>query len=116
MPYTNPGMSSPAGHSAFRDVDGLLELVETIAAETGLPIGIKSAVGEGPFWLELAARMARTGTGVDFVTVDGGEGGTGAAPLVFSDHVALPFNTPGMYRGFRLSDGRNLVELYGDKR
>ena len=82
---------SPAGHSAFRDVDGLLELVETIAAETGLPVGIKSAVGEEPFWHDLAARMARTGTGVDFVTVDGGEGGTGAAPLVFSDHVALPF-------------------------
>lgn len=82
---------SPAGHSAFADVDGLLELVETIAAETGLPVGIKSAVGQGRFWCDLAARMARTGTGVDFVTVDGGEGGTGAAPLVFTDHVALPF-------------------------
>ncbi|MCV7089004.1 FMN-binding glutamate synthase family protein [Mycobacterium interjectum] len=93
---------SPAGHSAFRDVDGLLELVETIAAETGLPVGIKSAVGEEPFWLQLADRMARTGTGVDFVTVDGGEGGTGAAPLVFTDHVALPFKwaLPRVYRAF----------------
>ena len=93
---------SPAGHSAFRDVDGLLDLVESIAAETGLPVGIKSAVGEGSFWLELAARMARTGRGVDFVTVDGGEGGTGAAPLVFSDHVALPFKwaLPRVYRAF----------------
>ncbi len=93
---------SPAGHSAFRDVDGLLELVETIAAETGLPVGIKSAVGEAPFWPELAARMARTGRGVDFVTIDGGEGGTGAAPLVFTDHVALPFKWafPRVYRAF----------------
>ena len=93
---------SPAGHSAFCDVDGLLELVETIGAETGLPVGIKSAVGEGPFWLDLAERMARTGRGVDFVTVDGGEGGTGAAPLVFSDHVALPFKWafPRVYRAF----------------
>jgi glutamate synthase domain-containing protein 2 len=93
---------SPAGHSAFRDVDGLLELVETIAAVTGLPVGIKSAVGEEPFWLQLADRMARTGTGVDFVTVDGGEGGTGAAPLVFTDHVALPFKWafPRVYRAF----------------
>jgi hypothetical protein len=93
---------SPAGHSAFRDVDGLLELVETIAAETGLPVGIKSAVGEAAFWPELAARMARTGRGVDFVTVDGGEGGTGAAPLVFTDHVALPFKWafPRVYRAF----------------
>ncbi len=93
---------SPAGHSAFRDVDGLLDLVESIAAETGLPVGIKSAVGEAPFWDELADRMARTGRGVDFVTVDGGEGGTGAAPLVFSDHVALPFKWafPRVYRSF----------------
>lgn len=93
---------SPAGHSAFRDVDGLLDLVETIAAETGLPVGIKSAVGEAAFWPELAARMARTGTGVDFVTVDGGEGGTGAAPLVFTDHVALPFKWafPRVYAAF----------------
>jgi glutamate synthase domain-containing protein 2 len=93
---------SPAGHSAFRNVDGLLDLVETIAAETGLPVGIKSAVGEDAFWLQLAERMARTGRGVDFVTVDGGEGGTGAAPLVFSDHVALPFKWafPRVYRAF----------------
>jgi len=93
---------SPAGHSAFGDVDGLLELVETIAAETGLPVGIKSAVGEAPFWTELAARMAGTGRGVDFVTIDGGEGGTGAAPLVFTDHVALPFKWafPRVYRAF----------------
>ncbi len=82
---------SPGNHSAFSDVDGLLDLVETIAGETGLPVGIKSAVGEDRFWRELTDRMARTGRGVDFVTVDGGEGGTGAAPLVFSDHVALPF-------------------------
>ncbi|OBH27621.1 glutamate synthase [Mycobacterium sp. E342] len=93
---------SPAGHSAFHDVDGMLELVETIAAETGLPVGIKSAVGEGRFWCDLAGRMARTGRGVDFVTVDGGEGGTGAAPLVFTDHVALPFKwaLPRVYRAF----------------
>ncbi|MDP7736651.1 FMN-binding glutamate synthase family protein [Mycobacterium paragordonae] len=93
---------SPAGHSAFHDVDGLLDFVETIADETGLPVGIKAAVGEDAFWPELAARMARTGRGVDFVTVDGGEGGTGAAPLVFSDHVALPFKWafPRVYRAF----------------
>ncbi len=35
--------------------------------------------------------MASSNRGVDFITIDGGEGGTGAAPLVFSDHVALPF-------------------------
>ncbi len=82
---------SPPAHSAFSDVDGLIELVELIAQDTGLPVGIKSAVGESGFWTELAERMASTGGGPDFVTVDGGEGGTGAAPLSFADHVALPF-------------------------
>ncbi len=106
---------SPAGHSAFRDVDGLLDLVETVAAETGLPVGIKSAVGEESFWVSLAERMARTGRGVDFVTVDGGEGGTGAAPLVFSDHVALPFKwaLPRVYRAFADRDLHHDVVFIG---
>ncbi|MCB0865866.1 MAG: FMN-binding glutamate synthase family protein [Solirubrobacterales bacterium] len=82
---------SPPAHSAFSDVDGLIEFVEMIAAGTGLPVGIKSAVGEGSFWRELTERMAATGGGPDSVTIDGGEGGTGAAPLSFSDHVSLPF-------------------------
>jgi glutamate synthase domain-containing protein 2 len=83
---------SPPGHSAFRDADELLDFVESIAAATGLPVGIKSAVGEGAFWARLAGLMANgAGRGVDFVTVDGGEGGTGAGPLAFTDHVALPF-------------------------
>ncbi len=82
---------SPPAHSAFADVDGLIEFVETVAGETGLPVGIKSAVGDDSFWRDLADRMNDTGGGPDFVTVDGGEGGTGAAPLAFADHVALPF-------------------------
>jgi glutamate synthase domain-containing protein 2 len=83
--------ASPSSHSAFSDVDGLIEFVERVADATGLPVGVKSAVGDGAFWERLATRMAATGGGPDFVTVDGGEGGTGAAPLAFSDHVALPF-------------------------
>jgi len=82
---------SPAGHSAFRDADSLLDFAEAIAARTGLPVGIKSAVGESRFWTDLVRLMARGDRGLDFITIDGGEGGTGAAPLVFSDHVALPF-------------------------
>jgi glutamate synthase domain-containing protein 2 len=83
--------ASPAAHTAFADVDGLIEFVERIAEATGLPVGVKSAVGDLGFWETLASRMAATGGGPDFLTVDGGEGGTGAAPLTFSDHVALPF-------------------------
>ncbi|MEQ8787938.1 MAG: FMN-binding glutamate synthase family protein [Pirellulaceae bacterium] len=83
--------ASPSCHSEFHDVDSLLDFVERLADRTGLPVGIKSAVGEIAFWEQLARRMRETGKGVDFITIDGGEGGTGAAPLVFSDHVALPF-------------------------
>ncbi|WP_310962299.1 FMN-binding glutamate synthase family protein [Nocardioides terrisoli] len=83
--------ASPSRHSAFSNVDSMLDFVEMLAAETGLPVGIKSAVGEITFWEELVRLMASGERGVDFVTVDGGEGGTGASPLIFSDSIALPF-------------------------
>ena len=83
--------ASPSRHSEFDSVDSMLDWVEKVAAATGLPVGIKSAVGEIDFWTELAALMADRTRGVDFITVDGGEGGTGAAPLVFTDSVALPY-------------------------
>ncbi len=82
---------SPARHSAFSDVDSMLDFVETLATSTGLPVGIKTAVGDVDFFRELARAMATDDRGVDFITIDGGEGGTGAASLVFGDHVALPF-------------------------
>jgi glutamate synthase domain-containing protein 2 len=82
---------SPAGHSAFGDISSMLDFIEKLADATGLPVGIKSAVGEMSFWYELGKQMRSSGRAPDFITVDGGEGGTGAAPLVFSDHVALPF-------------------------
>jgi glutamate synthase domain-containing protein 2 len=87
--------ASPSRHQVFHDVDSMLDFVELLAAETGLPIGIKSAVGHMGFWDDLVAGMAGlrgpNGRGVDFVNIDGGEGGTGAAPLVFTDAVAYPF-------------------------
>jgi glutamate synthase domain-containing protein 2 len=87
----NRDCASPPGHTAFRNVDGLLDFVESVASETGLPVGIKSAVGDLDFWHELSRLMESGTRGVDFIQVDGGEGGTGAAPLVFSDHVSFPF-------------------------
>jgi len=83
--------ASPAAHSAFHDVDSMLDFIELLAQKSGLPIGIKSAVGDMAFWHELGRLMRTTGRAPDFITIDGGEGGTGAAPLVFADHVALPF-------------------------
>ena len=93
---------SPARHRAFDDIAGLVGFVEEIAAATGVPVGIKAAVGGAAFWEELADHMASTSRGPDYIAVDGGEGGTGAAPLVFSDHVALPFRQafPIVHRAF----------------
>ncbi|WP_298505217.1 FMN-binding glutamate synthase family protein [uncultured Maribacter sp.] len=82
---------SPATHKAFSNVKELMELIETIANETGLPVGIKGAIGKLDQWEELADIMVKTGKGPDFIAVDGGEGGTGAAPPSFADHVSLPW-------------------------
>jgi len=92
---------SPSSHRAFHDVDEMLDFVEDLASASGLPVGIKSAVGELVFWEELAGRMAEEDRGVDFITIDGGEGGTGAAPFSFADHVSLPFKV-GFSRVYRI--------------
>ncbi len=100
---------SPSRHTAFTDVDSMLDFVELVATETGLPVGIKSAVGHLWFWRELVQHMERGGRGVDFVTIDGGEGGTGAAPLVFSDSVSLPFR-PGFAKVYKLFAEADLTD------
>lgn len=82
---------SPPTHSAFNNITEMVEFIESIAEATGLPVGIKSAVGQLGQWEELAKIMKETNRGPDFITVDGGEGGTGAAPPSFADHVSLPF-------------------------
>ena len=84
-------VNSPSRHRSFHNVPSLVQFCEDIATASGVPVGIKSAVGERAFWAELSEHMQQTGKGPDFISVDGGEGGTGAAPLPFSDHVALPF-------------------------
>jgi glutamate synthase domain-containing protein 2 len=106
---------SPAAHTAFHDVDSMLDFIDLIADRTGLPVGIKSAVGDMKFWQTLAGRLRETGRGPDFITIDGGEGGTGAAPLVFSDHVALPFKLAfsSVYRLFAEAGVENDVVFIG---
>lgn len=106
---------SPSRHSTFSDVDSMLDFVEELASETGLPVGIKSAVGELDFWHELASAMADGSRGVDFITIDGGEGGTGAGPLLFTDHVALPFRHgfSEVYRIFRQASVDERVVFIG---
>jgi glutamate synthase (ferredoxin) len=98
---------SPPRHAEFHDVDSLLDFVERLADATGLPVGIKSAVGDLDMWVDLAEAMQDSGRGVDFITIDGGEGGTGAAPMIFSDSVSLPFRL-GFARVYKIFAERGL--------
>lgn len=82
---------SPARHSAFEGPTGLLEFLQTLReASGGKPVGFKLAIGHPWEWFEIAKAMRATGILPDFIVVDGGEGGTGAAPLEFIDHVGVP--------------------------
>lgn len=82
---------SPAAHSAFSTPIGLLEFVDRLRTLSGgKPTGFKLAVGHPWEWFAIAKAMRETGITPDFIVVDGGEGGTGAAPLEFTDHVGAP--------------------------
>lgn len=100
---------SPATHKAFDTIPELLHLIENIAEQTGLPVGIKGAIGKLDQWEELANLMVETGKGPDFITVDGGEGGTGAAPPSFADHVSLPW-VYGFSSLYKLFLDKNLTD------
>ncbi len=83
---------SPPAHTAFSTPEGLLQLVQTMReASGGKPIGFKLCVGRKSEFLGICKAMVKTGILPDFITVDGGEGGTGAAPPEFSNSVGMPF-------------------------
>jgi glutamate synthase domain-containing protein 2 len=102
-------VNSPPRHREFDSITAMIAFIERVADATGVPVGIKSAVGQRQFWRELADDMKRTGHGPDFITIDGGEGGTGAAPLVFSDNVSLPFRQ-GFAEVYATFASRHLTE------
>jgi glutamate synthase domain-containing protein 2 len=82
---------SPARHSAFDSPVGLLQFVDRLRTLSGgKPTGFKLAIGHPWEWFAIAKAMVETGILPDFIVVDGGEGGTGAAPLEFTDHVGAP--------------------------
>lgn len=82
---------SPARHSAFSTPLELLAFVaELRRLSGGKPVGIKLCVGHPAEWFAIVKAMLQTGQTPDFVVVDGGEGGTGAAPIEFADHVGMP--------------------------
>ena len=88
-----PGVDcvSPASHSEFSTPAGLLQFVERLRqASGGKPTGFKFCMGHPWEWFAICKAMLETGITPDFIVIDGKEGGTGAAPLEFVDHVGTP--------------------------
>ncbi|MGY3265010.1 FMN-binding glutamate synthase family protein [Lysobacter sp. HA35] len=84
---------SPARHSTFDSPKGLLEFVDRLRTLSGgKPSGFKLAIGHPWEWFGIAKAMHETGLVPDFIVVDGAEGGTGAAPAEFIDHVGVPMH------------------------
>jgi glutamate synthase domain-containing protein 2 len=84
---------SPPAHSAFNSPLGLVEFIARLRQlSNGKPIGIKLCLGETYEFLALCKAMVESRIFPDFITIDGAEGGTGAAPLEFSDSVGTPLN------------------------
>ncbi len=82
---------SPARHSAFDSPRGLLLFIERLRELSGgKPVGFKLCIGHPWEWFAIAKAMQDTALYPDFIVVDGAEGGTGAAPLEFTDHVGAP--------------------------
>jgi glutamate synthase domain-containing protein 2 len=82
---------SPASHSAFSTPIEMMQFIERLRQLSGgKPVGFKFCIGHVWEWFALAKAMRETGIWPDFIVVDGAEGGTGAAPLEFTDHVGAP--------------------------
>ena len=83
---------SPNRHRDIADMTQLLDQVAYIRDLTGRPVGVKTAIGGWAFMNELCDEVARRGLeyAPDFLAIDGGEGGSGAAPQTLADHMSLP--------------------------
>jgi glutamate synthase domain-containing protein 2 len=84
---------SPSSHSEFSTPIQLLEFVEKLRSLSGgKPVGIKMCIGHPWELIAIVKAMVETNKIVDFITVDGAEGGTGAAPVEFTDHIGSPLS------------------------
>jgi glutamate synthase domain-containing protein 2 len=82
---------SPARHSAFNTPIEMMHFIDHLRTLSGgKPTGFKLCIGHPWEWFGIAKAMLETGITPDFIVVDGAEGGTGAAPLEFTDHVGAP--------------------------
>jgi len=84
---------SPSHHTAFSTPRELLQFVVRLRdLASGRPTGFKLCIGQGSDFLGICKAMLETEIYPDFIIVDGAEGGTGAAPLEFEDHVGVPLS------------------------
>ncbi len=84
-------VASPATHSAFDSPLGLMHFIAKLRElSAAKPIGFKLAIGRKSEFVAICKAMVETGIHPDFITVDGGEGGTGAAPLEYTNSVGMP--------------------------
>ena len=98
---------SPASHSAFSDAIGLIQFLQTLRElSDGKPVGFKLCIGDKSEFIDICRAMAHSGIHPDFITIDGAEGGTGAAPLEFTDHLGMP-----LYEAVAFA--RQSLEYYG---
>jgi glutamate synthase domain-containing protein 2 len=83
---------SPNRHLDIADMDQLLDRIAFLRELTGRPVGLKTALGGWQFMQQLCDGVLRRGLeyAPDFLAIDGGEGGSGAAPQSLADHMALP--------------------------
>ncbi len=88
---TGGDVVSPPRHSAFSTPDEMMYFIQKLREGSGgKPIGIKLCVGQKSEFIAICQAMVENQVYLDFITVDGGEGGTGAAPIEYSDHVGMP--------------------------
>ncbi len=82
---------SPSFHRAFSTPMEMMAFIKTLRELSGgKPVGFKLCIGQKSQFIAICKAMLKTGVLPDFITVDGGEGGTGAAPLEFSNSVGMP--------------------------
>ena len=88
-PHTT--VASPACHTAFNDSIGLMKFIQQLRElSNGKPVGFKLCIGKESEFIDICKAMISTGIKPDFISIDGGEGGTGAAPLEFSNRIGAP--------------------------
>lgn len=111
----NTRVDSPPTHSAFSSASGLLKFVQKLRKLSGgKPVGFKLCVGRKEDFIDICKAMIELDIKPDFITVDGGEGGTGAAPLEYTNSVGMPLREALVFvvdclNGFDLKDDIKVI-------